>query len=619
MTAETAGSFCQSCFTWNAGDREACRKCGTRLLIVTGDQAWEDQEEGEIQEDGDLDEHLLERITALEETLRRVETYLETVSDQMGKLERSEVMLRNGLMALVHEMEGRGQLDAASFSERWELLVEENLHLIGARELFTRYRARILPIAKPKSMSQLKRALLETSALLETAQLPEAADRLGQALTLDPKNFELLFTVASLKEVAGLAEEAEVLARRTVALRPRHYEAWMLLAKLMQELPDRIDAAVEALRTASDLRPEEAEPRLQLTGLLLEEDDLQGALESIQEAIALQRDGDSLMLLGEVHLARGEAAQAIAVLKEASKHLPGDLEVRELLAEGYLLAKERTKAFAILQELLAQHPGDPDLLLLLDAENPSQLKSARGGSGPTRGRLDEAQSLLEDGLTTEAEHLLRKVRRKALSERLQWLELLAAYKKSPAAGVPRLQKFMTGPHHPRLCFMALRLVLEDLMAREDQAGIEAALDAFLRAHPKSSGAWEAALMRSAHRLLQGSATEVDLAEVRRLQASPLPGQEPRSRTLLGQFLLAFKRPSEVVELVDPILEKEPTLINHFQLATAFAALGANREALALLKDGLEADPGDLRDDQAEGLRAQIHTLIQELTDKGTRL
>ena len=614
MADESAGSFCQSCFTWNTGDREACRKCGTRLLIVSGDQGWE-EEEGEIQDEGDLDEHLLERITALEETLRRVETYLETVSDQMGKLERSEVMLRNGLMALVHEMEGRNQLNGKSFSERWEMLVEDNLHLIGARELFTRYRARILPIAKPKSMSQLKRALLETSALLENAQLPEAADRLGQALNLDGKNYELLFTVASLKEVAGLVEEAETLARRTVQLRPRHYEAWMLIAKLMQSLPDRMDDAVEALRTASDLRPEEADPRLQLTELLLEEEDLQGALESIQEATALQRDGESLALLGEVHIARGESAQAIAVLKEASKHLPGDLSVRELLAEGYLLAKERTKAFAILRELLAQHPGDPDLLLLLDAESPAQLRSARGGTGPTRNLLDDAQSLLEEGQTSEAESLLRKAKRKEKTQRLEWMELFAAYKRSPKSVLPRLTKFMTGPHHPRLCFMALRLALECYMTQEDQASVEAALDAFLHAHPKSSGAWEAALMRSAHRLLQGSATDKDLAEVRRLQNSPLPGQEARARTLLGQYLLAFKRPAEVVELVDPVIEKEPSLINYFQLGTALAALGAQREAIALLKEGLDADPGDLREDQAEGVRSQIRTLLEGLSPK----
>ncbi len=610
MTTDTAGSFCQNCFTWNAGDRETCRKCGMRLFIMAGDQTWEEEEVVETEED--LDEHLLERITALEETLRRVETYLETVSDQLGKLERSEVMLRNGLMALVQEMESRNQLDGGSFSQRWEHLVEENLHLIGARELFTRYRARILPIAKPKSMSQLKRALLETSAFLENAQLPEAADRLAQALALDPKNYELLFTVAALKEVAGQLEEAEGLAKRTVSQSPRHYEAWMLVAKIMQAVPDRVDEAVEALRQAADLRPEEADPRIQLTELLLEEEDLQGALENIQEAVDLQRDGDSLALLGEVHLARGEAAQAIAVLKEASTYLPGDLAVRELLAEGYILAQERAKAFSILHELLQQHPGDPNLLLLLDAESPAQLRSARGGKAHAEAMLDEAQAWMEEGKLREADTWIKKAKRKDRSERLDLLELQLAFRKHPEAQLPKALAFAESKRHPRLCFQGLRLALEHLMDQSDHTGVEEALDRFLKAHPKSSGAWEAALMRAAHRLLQGRVGDADLKEVRRLQAAPLPGQESRARTLLGQYLLALKRPGEVVELLDPVLEKEPTLINYFQLGTALAAVGAGREALALLREGQDADPGELREDQAEGVQRQMKALIQDL-------
>ena len=239
MAADAPGSFCQNCLTWNAGGRDTCRKCGTRLLIVTGDQGWEEPEEGIQADEEDLDEHILERITGLEENLRRVETYLETVSEQLGKLERAEVMLRNGLMALVGEMDHKHQLDARTFTERWEQLVEENLQLIGARETFTRYRARILPIAKPKSISHLRRALLETSALLDDAKLPEAAGRLAQALALDPRNYELVYTVAVLKEVSKAVEEAEQLARRAVQLSPRHYEAWLLLARLLAEQPER--------------------------------------------------------------------------------------------------------------------------------------------------------------------------------------------------------------------------------------------------------------------------------------------------------------------------------------------------------------------------------------------
>ncbi|HJU83849.1 MAG TPA: tetratricopeptide repeat protein [Holophagaceae bacterium] len=610
MTAEPAGSYCQNCLTWNSGDRESCFKCGTRLLIVSGDQGWEEEEADEPAED--LEEHLLERITGLEETVRRIETYLETVSDQMGKLERSEVMLRNGLMALVQEMEQHKQLDAQAFSDRWEQLVEENLHLISAREIFTRYRARILPIARPKSMAQLRRALLETTAFLEAGELPEAADRMNQAIQLDPKNYELVFTAAALLEAAGQFEEAESQARKVVQLSPRHFEGWMLLARLLWELPDQVDAAIEALHKAAELHPEDAEPRLLLAELLQEQEDLQGALEAAMEAVKLRRDGETLMRLGLVHLARGEGGQAAPVLKEASGHLPGDLMVRETLAEAYLAQGERAKCFAILQELLEQHPGDPGLLLLLDAESYPQLREAREGKASTRELLDEAERCLDEKLPEEAEAQLRRARRKGRSERLDWLELRLAFTRAPEKHLAEALAFARSDRHPRLCFLALRLALEHLMDQHREPEIEKALEGFLARHPKSSGAWEAALMRQAYRLVKGEPAERDLSEVRRLHAQPLPGFQARARTLLGQYLLAMHKHRDVVDLIDPVLEKEPTLLNHFQLGAALAGLGERREAQDLLRAGLEADEGELNDSQAQGVRGQIRSLLRDL-------
>lgn len=613
MGSDILGTFCQKCMTWNPGERESCLKCGTRLLIVTGDTTWTDAEEERIEDDEDLDEHLLERITNLEDSLHRVETYLDSVSDILGKLERSEVMLRNGLMSLVQEMEKNRQLDAQAFSERWQELVDENLQLLGARELFTRYRPRILPIAKPKSMSQLRRALLETAALLDASKLPEAADRLAQALPLDPKNYELIYTIASLKNIAQMPEEAEQLVKRVLQLSPRHYEAWMLLARLLFDLPERADEAVEALRRAAELRSDEAEPRIQLAELLLDEEDFQSALDAALEAVALQRDGETLRVLGEIHLARGEAAKAIASFKEASGHLPGDPDIRERLAEAYLLQGERPKAFAILSELLGQHPGDPDLLLLMDAEDSTQLRSARGGKAEARRLLDEAESWLQEGLLAEAETWIRRARRKDKSQRLEWIELQLAWKKSPEKALAPALAFSASRRHPRLCFMALRMALDYLMNQEGRAEeVRAALSAFLAAHPKSTGAWEAAIIRQAYRLLSGKLTEADLEEVRRLAANPLPGQAPRARALLGQYLLEMHRPQDVVELLDPVLEKEPTTIVYFQLGTALAALGERAEAVALLKEGLEAAPGDLDANQLQLIQQKMQALLDDL-------
>jgi tetratricopeptide (TPR) repeat protein len=583
-------------------------------MIVAGDQSWE--EESLIETDSGLDEHLLERITNLEETVRRVEIYLETVSDQLGRLERSEVMLRNGLMSLVQEMENRGQLDGQNFSSRWEQLVEGNLQLISAREIFTRYRARIVPIATRKVVSQLRRALLETSNILDNGLLFEAAAHLKKALKLDPANYELVFTVASLKKIAQLWDEAEQLARTVVKLSPRHYEGWILLASILCEDVEQHSEAIEALHIATELRPDEATPKIQLTELLLTNDRLDAALESAKEAVNLQRDGDTLSILAEVLLAMDEPLKAISALKEASGFLPGDLEIRELLAEGYILAGQIPKARSILQELLRQHPCDRNLLMLLDTEDVASLKSARGGNARAILFLDEAEDHINENNLQEAEVALSQAKSEDSSDRLEWLELLLAFRKNQNK-INQVITFASSKRHPRLCFQALRVVLEYYMNQNDETKLDAIISAFAAIHPNSSGVWEAKIIRQADRLMRKTINEEDLYIVRQLHANTAPGQEAKIRSLLGEYLLALKHYDELITLIDPIISIEPTMINHLQLGGALVGVGKYEKGLSILTDGLEANPGDINADQIEPLRKRIKDIIDNIKNNAS--
>jgi hypothetical protein len=152
------------------------------------------------------------------------------------------------------------------------------------------------------------------------------------------------------------------------------------------------------------------------------------------------------------------------------------------------------------------------------------------------------------------------------------------------------------------------------MESDDKSAVLQAIDNFLGTHPKSSGAWECAVIRQAFVLMTGRATEADLAEVRRLSNIPLPGQESRVSTLLCQYLLDFHRSQEVIDLIAPKIEHEPTLINHFQLGSALAATGRKSKALETLRQGRTAGTGDLRDDQAEMMLERLEALIKEMEE-----
>jgi tetratricopeptide (TPR) repeat protein len=386
----------------------------------------------------------------------------------------------------------------------------------------------------------------------------------------------------------------------------------MLVAKIARDQLGQPDLAIEALRTASDLRPEDLEPKLSLAELLMDEDDWQGALGATEDALEMERNADTLCLMGEILMEMGEHAKAIPLLKEALEQQPGDAGIRELMAEGHLHAGEPQKAFAIIHDLLRHSPSDPGLLALLDSRSPDQLRSARGGPNRAQICLDEAEECLKEGDLEEASGCLRDAKRIGASDRADWMDLQIQAARGVARAVPALLAFSVSGRHPRLCFDALRMAMDHLMEAGDKSAAMKAIDGFLAAHPKSSGAWECAIMRQAFVLMAGKATEADMAEVKRLCASPLPGQESRATTLLCQYLLDFHRSQEVIDLMLPKIEHEPTLVNHFQLGSALAATGRKQKALEVLRQGRSADIGDLHDGQAEMMSERLEALIGEL-------
>ncbi|MGZ8868078.1 MAG: hypothetical protein ACXW2P_07015, partial [Thermoanaerobaculia bacterium] len=61
--------LCQTCGAFNEDEREYCTRCQNKLLVLSGVNAFDDDEAEEYEEAEDLsfDEHLLERVSALEE------------------------------------------------------------------------------------------------------------------------------------------------------------------------------------------------------------------------------------------------------------------------------------------------------------------------------------------------------------------------------------------------------------------------------------------------------------------------------------------------------------------------------------------------------------------------
>ena len=112
--------YCQVCGAPNRDDHEFCVRCHQKLLVLSGslhedDDSYEEAEESSFS----FDEHLLERISILEEAVKRT---AETVRQLLGALHKQEkniLINQTGLSALRELLETKKYIGWDEWSELW--------------------------------------------------------------------------------------------------------------------------------------------------------------------------------------------------------------------------------------------------------------------------------------------------------------------------------------------------------------------------------------------------------------------------------------------------------------------------------------------------------------------
>lgn len=191
----------------------------------------------------------------------------------------------------------------------------------------------------------------------------ESALRLGNAA--HPGHTALLVALGSLLVARGRSDEAACWLRAAVQVDASCHEAWFELSFLLAEEGD-LQGAHDALATAVSLRPLFPDYRYQY-GILSR--DLGRPRESIAELARVHllnpRSGYCSLHLAEAHLEVGELDEALWVLQEAS---PRDLtEGLVLAARMHLRCGDRDEARKLLEKVLESGYSHEDAFAALDA------------------------------------------------------------------------------------------------------------------------------------------------------------------------------------------------------------------------------------------------------------
>src|SRR5438128_126596 len=187
--------LCQTCSAYNEDDREFCYRCQNKLLVLSGVSSFEEDEIEDYEEEGDLslDEHLLERVSGLEEIVKRSAETLRSVVDAVQKHERAIFINQTGLLSVKELLEKKHLVSSDELVELWESKMGEQMLALEKKQPFTERKDRIVSLFRGERKDRFRQLLADAESAIDAFDPERGIKALEEAFKLDRDNYELSF------------------------------------------------------------------------------------------------------------------------------------------------------------------------------------------------------------------------------------------------------------------------------------------------------------------------------------------------------------------------------------------------------------------------------------------
>ncbi len=415
--------FCQFCGAINDDEIEYCRRCHQKLLVVSGPVSLEDQEafDSNPEEQVSLDEHMLERISILEEVVKRTTDTLRQTLGALYKLEQKILVNQTGITTLRDLLESKRVLGREEWSELWESRMDHQLLALEKRERFAAVKDQIVALYRGERRDEFRRRLEDAEYHLLAFDIDAAVQAMERAHELDPANHELSFF---LGEIFFNEEESVGALRyfaRVLVVKPNHFESLVYSGVLCHEQGSS-HRAEDLLKRAVAQYPEAFLPTFSLGAIYASQGRLPQAVAFLERAAAVDPIPQAFFLLGSCTYEMGKVSAAIRHLREAVRLDPSFEEAQSLLGLAYLDRRWYRKALAAFrdaQHLRSSHLSYREMLLFLTGRDSVAL-AVQGEAGDC---LRQGELALAQGRGREAISAYRR----ALSHDAENPTLLLAY------------------------------------------------------------------------------------------------------------------------------------------------------------------------------------------------
>src|SRR6266508_2148502 len=404
--------YCQFCGLKNPDDEEFCSRCHSKLLVLSGVGVVE--ESGEAPEEIPFDEHLLERISTLEDVVKRTGEAVKTLFESLGNLEKNLFVAQTGILALQETLERRGAIRSQEVLDLWETKMDERMQAVEKKDRFLERRDRIVA----RFSGEDRDDFLQRLRAAEFAILALDADRgvrlLEELSRLDKGNVELGFYLAETFFSAGDLERAAGYFKKILAVEPNHFET-LVYSGIAASERGETQTAEALLKRALEKKSDAFLPHFALGALYANSsrwDEAEGELGRALEAAPVPA---AHVLLGTVLREKGEVARAIREFEEARRLQPDSEEAAFQLGLCYLEKNRARRALECFQQALEKNPRRleyQEAVRLLDRRRRYALPRV---DGPGAEAYREAEENVSRGALRRAHELYRK----ALSEEPQ--------------------------------------------------------------------------------------------------------------------------------------------------------------------------------------------------------
>jgi len=400
--------LCQTCSAYNEDEREYCFRCQSKLLVLSGISSFEEDDLDEYveeEEDLSLDEHLLERVSAIEEIVKRSAETIRSLVDAVQKHERAIFVNQTGLLSLKEVLEKKNFVTSEEIVELWESKMGEQMLALEKKQRFTERKDRMVSLFRGDKRERFLLLVADAEAAFDAFDPERGIKHLEEAFRLDRDNYELSFFLGEMFFNDGNLDRAKSYLERTIEVQPDHFDAAVFYGVLLHERQD-LKGAERWLRRAIQISQESFLPYFSLGAIYARKGKLLRAQKFLEKAIQLEAIPQAYYLLGTIFYEKGQLERAIRSFQAALKLDPDYEEAIYHLGLCYLDRNWNRKAIDCFQEALELNPNK------MEYQQAVKIYEGVSGHVPVEGPaaqvVTEAEKLAADGKYNEALDLYRR-------------------------------------------------------------------------------------------------------------------------------------------------------------------------------------------------------------------